>query len=79
MEYSDNFIRENSYWLDHNIEARERFNASSDHNYDKEQAAITQILKKPKLKGNPVNPFGGITSTYNGQSVNRSNPYAGIN
>jgi hypothetical protein len=85
-QYSEEFIRKNAYWLDHNVEARERYGLKErkyDANYAKEQAALDIILRKPRIKNNgacPINPLSSanITSTYNGKTVDRNDPYYGL-
>ena len=88
-QYSKEFleqVRREAYWLDHNVEAREKYGAKSgtgDMSYDKEQAALDSILRKPLIKNGgacPTNPLSraNITSTYNGRRVDRDDPYRGV-
>ena len=46
----EQFLSE-TYWLDHNVEARNRHKMSGDMEYDREQQALDQILAKPLIKG----------------------------
>ena len=84
-EYSEEFVRKNAYWLDHNIEAREKYGTksiSTDGDFNKEQAAINQILKKPLIKDktNPTKPLSkaSIVSMYDGKVIDRNNPYRDV-
>ena len=84
-KYSREYIIKNAYYLDHNIKAREEYGINAkpaDSDYNKEQAALDSILKKPliKDKGAPINPFssGNIVSMYDGKVIQRGNPYGGI-
>lgn len=63
----DKFKKE-CYYLDHNIRNRKLKN---EDDYEKEQNAIKQILKKPMIKG-------GQTLYKNLNTISNKNPYSDI-